>query len=246
MIPGLWGYSTLNGPAAQQLSALLKFGLLESQGSKEAREVKVSDLAVQILSHPSSDARQDAIQEAALLPPIHQEMWAEYGSELPSDSNLLWRLTRDRGFTETGAKEFVREWRETMAFAQLATDASAFSDAQVSGEDAIDLVDASAAEPTRDPEAGQTAVAEDPARYQFPSHHATQISQTMSVAVPAGVQQYPIPIALSGRPPVVISGAFPLSEPEWARFKAVLDAMKPVLVEEAVPTQLSGSSGSPE
>jgi hypothetical protein len=44
------------------------------------------------------------------------------------------------------------------------------------------------------------------------------------------VQNYPIPIALKGRPPVVISGAFPLSEAEWAQFKAVLEAMKPVLV----------------
>jgi len=39
------------------------------------------------------------------------------------------------------------------------------------------------------------------------------------------MQSYPIPIALTGRQPVIFSGAFPLSEVEWSQFKAVLDAM---------------------
>ena len=248
VIPGIWGYTALNGPAAQQLSALLKFGLIESEGSRDEREIKVSDLAVKILNHPSSDARREAIRQAALLPGIHQEMWAEYGTDLPSDSNLLWRLTRERGFTETGAKEFIREWRATMAFAQL--------EAPLAPEDV------SAA--TEDPEEHEPRT-ESPANAEqtsaFPSRSGvtndlqefmrrtdfggsvargqriveSRSMDAVSSAVPAdtstAVQHYPIPIALSGRPPVVLSGPFPLSESEWLQFTAVLHAMKPVLME---------------
>jgi hypothetical protein len=56
-------------------------------------------------------------------------------------------------------------------------------------------------------------------------------------AIEPRMQSYPIPIALTGRPPVIFSGAFPLSEVEWSQFKAVLDAMKPVLV--GTPTALT-------
>ncbi len=162
----------------------------------------------------------------ALLPATHRELWDAYGANLPSDATLEWRLTRERGFTETGAKEFIREWRETMEFAQL---------------DKLGRSDAStpASSPTED-EAGletvQTLV--DPQ----PTAESSSLPETDEDAPgtqlnsgPHGawsVQTYPIPIALHGRPPVVISGAFPLSGPEWDQFKAVLDAMKPVLVSD--------------
>src|ERR1700748_2267930 len=118
-LPDIWGYNSLNGPAGLTISALKKFGLVNDEGAKDERRIKVTDSAVYILNHPSSDARAEAIRNAALLPPIHREIWDEYGTSLPSDANLVWRLTRERGFTESGAKEFIREWRETMEFAGL-------------------------------------------------------------------------------------------------------------------------------
>ena len=118
-LPELWGYASLNGPAGLTISALKKFGLINDEGAKDERRISVTDEAVHILNHPSSDARAEAIRDAALHPPIHREFWDEYGSSLPSDANMIWRLTRDRGFTETGAKEFLREWRETLEFAGL-------------------------------------------------------------------------------------------------------------------------------
>lgn len=63
-------------------------------------------------------------------------------------------------------------------------------------------------------------------RAQMPFH----VAMGMGAAPTEGVQSYPIPIALTGRTPVIISGPFPLSEQEWIQFNAVLNAMKPVLV----------------
>lgn len=246
VVPEIWGYSALNGPAAQQLSALLKFGLVESQGSRDERVIRVSDLAVKILNHPSYEARQEAIREAALAPVIHKEMWEEYGADLPSDSNLLWRLTRERGFTETGAKEFVREWRATMAFAQLDV-----------ADDDTDVASA-APEDVEEYESPATSTESEPGPSTRPgftndlqefmrqtgfdgrlSRGRRIVESRLSDALPlstseepsVSVQQYPIPIALTGRPPVVVSGPFPLSETEWLQFTAVLQAMKPVLME---------------
>jgi hypothetical protein len=225
-VPAIWNYNSLNGPAALSISALKKFGLIEDSGSKSDREITVSDLAVQILNHPSTDAKAEAIKQAALNPPIHREMWDEYGVDLPSDANLEWRLTRDRGFTETGAREFIKEYRETITFAELGEDDAFKAD--------LGLADSDAPEFDADAE---------PSRFQQSAASGRQYVEqltgegTLSASMPlmqnaSVLQQYPIPIARQGRPPVTISGAFPLSSDEWDRFKAVLEAMKPVLVDD--------------
>jgi hypothetical protein len=232
-LPDIWGYNSLNGPASLTISALKKFGLVNDEGAKDERRIKVTDSAVHILNHPSSDARAEAIRNAALLPPIHRELWEAYGASLPSDANLEWRLTRERGFTETGAKEFIREWRETMEFAGIDDrnqPDSSIGASEPEGDDGKTDALRTQAEPL--------AVAAP--SLPIDSEQAPSGSQPYADAQPtSSVQSYPIPIALHGRPPVVISGAFPLSEPEWAQFKAVLDAMRPVLVSDQ-----SGGAGA--
>lgn len=226
-LPELWGYASLNGPAGLTISALKKFGLINDEGAKDERRISVTDEAVHILNHPSSDARAEAIRDAALHPPIHREFWDEYGSSLPSDANMIWRLTRDRGFTETGAKEFLREWRETLEFAGL--------DEQP--EPAAAVATPSTSFEVDDPEPDQEQLDRPLAESSSPSRserdgHASASQASVTGQNAANVQSYPIPIALQGRPPVVISGAFPLSASEWVQFKAVLDAMRPVLVND--------------
>jgi hypothetical protein len=46
-------------------------------------------------------------------------MWDKHHLDLPSEQNLLWELTRDRGFTDRGATEFIRSYKATIAFAKL-------------------------------------------------------------------------------------------------------------------------------
>lgn len=243
-----WGYSSLNGPASLSVSALKKFGLFDDEGNKAARTVAVTDLAVTILEHPEPDARRAAIRKAALLPPIHMEMWDQYGTSLPSDETLTWRLTRERGFTQTGAREFIREWRETLAFAQL-DDSATGTGADVSAPEAFpepgppSVAGAAPDARTPQPEAllGAWPAA---STVERPASTGQQPEQERHAAPSQAVQSYPIPIALHGRPPVIVSGAFPLSEAEWQQFKVVLDAMKPVLVgnptTSADPVEVSG------
>ena len=112
-----WKYRSLNGPAAQTLAALKKYGLIEDEGTGEQRKARLSALADAILSHPEEEKRKAGIREAALRPAMHRELWDKYHVDLPSDSNLRWELTHDRGFTETGATEFIRVYKATVQFA---------------------------------------------------------------------------------------------------------------------------------
>lgn len=239
-----WNYTSLNGPAGLQLSALVKFGLMDDQGTKKDRRVRLTDLAVTILNHPNEDERQRGIRIAALAPQVHREMWDEYGLDLPSDTNLMWNLTRERGFTESGAKEFIKEYRATLAYARM--DESDASELLDDGPDS-DIPPASLAGFTPQPVnaevkvprtelyvgarppsvegsvSGQWAVLRQPGS----GRHGTQ-------AVISAVPRFPIPLP-GNRGQVVIEGPFPMSEAEWTYFLAVLQAMKPGFVQEPTP-----------
>jgi hypothetical protein len=195
---------------------LKKYGLINDEGSKDERRVQVSDLAVRILEHPDVDKREAAIREAALKPTIHREMWDLYADDLPSDSNLLWTLTRDRGFTQNGAREFLKEYRETLDFSDLALHMEAPTMAvghEEAGNDSPLLDNA---------KLGLQALAERVSQYSPGDIVGTSIPATSKLQV------YTVPVGVGAN--VVVQGEFPMSEGEWSQFLAVLTAMKPALV----------------
>ena len=197
-----WGYKGMTGPASLSLAALKKFGLMADEGKGAERRGHLTHLAVDVIANPDPQARSAAIKQAALTPSAHRELWQRYAQSLPSDANLQWELVRQRGFTESGAEDFIREYRQTVAFAQLEA-----SD-QASGATANDDDDAQAVDD------------DGPA-----SHAPTLPTQPQA---PSAANRYPIPI-FNGKA-VVIEGEFPLSEEDWSQFMAVLSAMKPALV----------------
>jgi hypothetical protein len=207
-----WGYKSLNGPAHLTLAALKKFGLMTDEGKASARRARLTDLAVDILEHPDDRVREEAIKQAALSPAIYRELWEKYGDAPPSDVNLRWILTRERGFSETGAAEFIPRYKETVAFAKLD-----FSDAlptQVAGSE--DQGGRAFDEDDPEPPAGRRSNVRDP-----------------------GVTSYNIPI-FDGRV-VIVEGQFPLSEEDWNQFMTVLSVYKPALVARPREDRILGS-----
>jgi hypothetical protein len=120
-----WGFSPQSGAGYRAVSALQRFGLIADEGSGPTRKVRLTDDAYNIIidDRPSSEERPGLIQEAALRPPIHAALWQQYGSDLPSDANLKYEL-RKRGFTEGAAQEVIDEYRATLAYAGLSSDAT--------------------------------------------------------------------------------------------------------------------------
>lgn len=207
-----WGYSSVNSPGSGQLAALARFGLLDDEGTKDERKVRVTDLAVKILEHPDPEEREVATRHAALLPSVHQDMWSKYGSALPSEDNLRWFLTRERGFSQNGATDFIREYRATIDFAKLNSqhpDAAAMS-----AEDPRD--DRESAPATSGPTA--------PREGRPPAINAPVVTGPPPGQVP------PISFPLASGKLVSVSGLSDLTESDWAQFIAVLTALKPSLV----------------
>lgn len=66
-----------------------------------------------------SPDRIKAIQEAALNPIIHQKLWDRYEGNLPSDETFRIHLLRDYKFTEGAVKDFISQFKRTIAFAKL-------------------------------------------------------------------------------------------------------------------------------
>ena len=204
-----WGYTSSKGNANLVIAALRKFGLLEYEGSGNARRAKLTDLAVRILDHPDNEIRREAIRLAALTPPIHAELWEKYQDKLPSDDHLRWSLEQDSDFSRSGALEFIPEYRATIAFAGLhAGDKLVSQDHSDVGED--------------DDETGQDLP---------PERNIRQRSRMTSASVDV------LTIPTFDGPPVFIEGVYGISERSWDQFIAVLNAMKPTLLkrEETQP-----------
>lgn len=198
-----WGLKPKTGQSVTTIAALKKFGLLEPLGSGK---VKVTDLALNILLDEREDSQEKAelIRQAALTPRIHDELWNQYGGDLPGNQALKFYLLRDRQFTDSGADDFIREFRKTIAFAGLS-----YGDVQ-SGEEGDKIEPAEEA-------------------HMAPSHNPGQIHPDHRKQHSPGLREVPIPIPGSAWP--ILKAGFPLTEVEWNQMLEVLAVMKPGLVE---------------
>jgi hypothetical protein len=203
------GYNSVKSGGGQvTLAALRYFGLIEAQGSGAQRTVRVTDLAEGILLDKREDSteRLRRIREAALLPPMHAEMWKQYGADLPSPDNLRFELVRNRGFTESGADDFITEYRRTIQFARLAeADANLSEEPEdKNGNGNGEETDLSVATPEM----------EDQKRDLSGSRKLRSIQ-----------------LPYSGTGWATLQATFPLADDEWEQMLTVLQAMKPALTE---------------
>jgi hypothetical protein len=116
-----WNLGDETAAGRRTVAALTQFGLFHDEGFGEARKVKLSEMALNILldKQPQSAERDELIRRAALTPPIHKELWGKWQNELPSDATIETYLVRDRGFSSNGALDVIAEYKNTLAFAKL-------------------------------------------------------------------------------------------------------------------------------
>jgi hypothetical protein len=116
-----WGIGVKTGPGIQTIAALGHYGLIEFEGSGEKRSARLTDVALRILldKQPTSPERDELIRRAALTPRIHAELRQKWPGTLPSNPTLETYLVRDRGFSESGARDLIAQFKETIAFAKI-------------------------------------------------------------------------------------------------------------------------------
>jgi hypothetical protein len=108
------GYSSLSGPARTKIAALKQYGLLNE--GKDG--FHLSELALSILHHPEgSPEQEDGITVAAFAPDLFRELAQTHAAA--SDDALRAHLITKRRFTDSGAREAAKAFRETMELVKL-------------------------------------------------------------------------------------------------------------------------------
>jgi len=133
-----WRYEAKSSGGLQTAAAMLSFGLMEDEGTGEKRTLKLSKNALKILldTRPESSERVYLIKQAALTPKIHAQIWKKWGANLPSLENLRHTLMFDwePPFNENTVDTFIKEYKDTIAFAKLTESDSLTVEVKDSGE----------------------------------------------------------------------------------------------------------------
>jgi hypothetical protein len=115
-----WGYSFGSSLAAQVVSALRQFGLLEIvDGQGNDRVVRLSELALRILLDKRGAERAKALCEAAMRPALYAELWEKWGAEIPSDSVAESHLMLDRSYNPASVASVLSAYKATLQYAGM-------------------------------------------------------------------------------------------------------------------------------
>lgn len=114
----LWGYKPLSGTIKQIVAALDAYGLIETKGHGDMKEIRISDEGYRIIENaPDKD---NLLQGAALSPSLYQKVWEKYSPNgLPSDSLLREYLIWELNFNKDSVDIFINNLRETLELAKL-------------------------------------------------------------------------------------------------------------------------------
>lgn len=112
-------YGGKSSGAVQSLAALIAYGLLEDSGTGEARKFRISDLGFKLLEDQRPGAREAALAEAAMSPKLIADYFAHWGLGRPADGICTSELRIEGGFTEDGAKAFLRVFDDAVGYAKV-------------------------------------------------------------------------------------------------------------------------------
>jgi hypothetical protein len=105
---------------ADRMAAALKyFGLLEYQGVGKARHVVVSEEGRKYLRAQQEETKREVAKAAALRPKQIAKFWNQWGVDRPADAACLDELVLKNGFSEAGAREFLKVYDATITYAKL-------------------------------------------------------------------------------------------------------------------------------
>src|SRR5436190_4124151 len=115
------GYDVSSSSGLRLVAALKQFGLLIEDGSNEDRQVRLSELALDILLAESEESpdRLQALKTAALSPVLHRKLWDHYQGELPSKASLRAFLIRQMEFNDAHVDRFIRQFQTTISYARV-------------------------------------------------------------------------------------------------------------------------------
>lgn len=115
-----------------RLAALKKFGLIEDLPAGETRErrVRLTSTAVMLGTIPHYDVMNRVLrQQAALRPPIYEDLWNRFGPILPANEPMREYLVKERQFNPQSVDALLDNFRSTVEYAELMESALTFEEA---------------------------------------------------------------------------------------------------------------------
>lgn len=116
-----WDYEEKSSGGLQTAAALVAFGLMRDEGTRQHRKLQLTPEAIRILLSPSQTEREAAIRDAALAPPIHRQIWQRWDGNLPSEESLKFTLLTEwkPRFNANAVDGFIKQFNRTISFAKL-------------------------------------------------------------------------------------------------------------------------------
>jgi len=121
-LAGLLGYDTGSSWLGLRLSALTKFGLAEiiPGNSSRGKACVLTALAETLVTwNPASDEYKSALRQAALRPPIYNDIWTRFGPDLPTNQEMATFLVDERKFNPNVVNPLLADFRATVECADL-------------------------------------------------------------------------------------------------------------------------------
>jgi hypothetical protein len=113
-----WGVKA-KAYADRTLAALVYFGLLEYQAVGKDRHIVISEEGRKYLRAQQEQTKQEVVKAAALRPKQIAKFWKDWGNDRPADAACIDELTLKNGFSDVGARDFLKVYDATISFSKL-------------------------------------------------------------------------------------------------------------------------------
>jgi hypothetical protein len=107
------GYGGLSGASRTKLAALKQYGLLQGRADK----IAITTLGLRVVHPDDEPDLADALREAARNPVIFSELLETHAEA--SDNAVVAFLVKSKGFTDDGARQLAKSFKDTLAVAKL-------------------------------------------------------------------------------------------------------------------------------
>jgi len=114
-----WGMKESSSQAFQTLAALRSFGLVRYEGSAKDRAAFLTDDARTYLRAQQESVKSEVLKKLALEPTQVKKFWLVWGADRPPDPVCLDDLVLKHAFTDSAARNFLKVYDTTIAFAGL-------------------------------------------------------------------------------------------------------------------------------
>lgn len=116
-----WGMKEGSSQAFQTLAALKAFGLIKYEGSAKTLTASLTDDARTYLRAQQESIKNEVVRRVATKPAQIAKFWNMWGSDRPPDAVCLDQLILSHSFTDSAARNFLKVYDDTIAYAGLAT-----------------------------------------------------------------------------------------------------------------------------